>query len=398
MVEVVPAQHLLKRKRKGGTWNAFVQTQCAATAGRPDMRAVAEKYKKVKTDNGAEFQNLARLAKANTAVSKKPRRFRGYASIALSKTGLLQSFFKKSAGPQSSFYERGVAIVKQTEGTGTALAWASALQKLEAERVLKEEKEAMATLAEYESSLGKQQLEKMCSVYRFLNPQDFRALPLGPLVVLKHEPPVAETAVHATHVAFHDYRQSNLGASLSKFWEAWHTTVPDELAGGVGASSCESLCFKEGRCVCTGKGKLMLKFRKCLNSYLSSTARKKQNWKSLLRGGSLALKLQPGSLDVTSQEIGAPKICSVATAAASSTDMVADDGSLLLHIAMMYLSPVRATFQLLHRVPSMCTAAQNLAMPRTYTQELLSKLLVQKQSLPNISAQIFGIEQLDNWS
>eukprot|EP00971_Amphidinium_carterae_P184204 3657439-Amphidinium_carterae.1 len=343
--------------------------KCAATPGRPDFRALSAEFRELSASGSPLLDTLHSFGRAHTASAKvmRPKRLRGFTSKLVTSTGTL----RQQQQSKKTFCEQGVAILRQTMGSARAIdravVWAKQFEKHQREAATKAANSDAEALVTFAGSLGKQQIEDMAKQYSFVCMEHFKPLPFGDTVLLEHHPPLANTAIAAAHVALADYQRSNLGTKLSQFWESWHQTVPN--VASKEKTSQEPLCFREGVCFCTGRGTMLKRMRSSFNAFLSRIARHKLHWKGLLRDGSLVVEL--------CLTTGTESTCGLARAepmqGASYSSVVASSSSSsrgpqaepwLFHISMMYLSPIRATLQLLRKVPNPSSSAESLAMPR----------------------------------
>eukprot|EP00971_Amphidinium_carterae_P021526 424705-Amphidinium_carterae.2 len=342
-----------KRTPIGGTCRAFVRNMSDGKKGKPNFQKLHADYQELKASGGPLYDTLQALGRAHTVLGTS---FKRSCREALKRPALqrhvVRAFFEKCSG--KTFSETGWAIVKQTDqtevATRTAISLARACERLGREAKAAELHGALSSINQFVEKCGKEQVLTMSKIYKFVSPETFEAIPLVGSYFLQHTPPTQQDAITATNLAYHDYHRSNLGTSMSQFWSSLHDTVPDTAeAGQTSAASEETLCCKEGMCLCSGTGKQLKQFRTGFNAFLKAALAKNPGLKSLLQGGSLVVQFTVVSKHV----LGVSPAAAIASSSTSSACSSQGAMCTYFHLGLMYFSPFRATMHLVRICDSM---------------------------------------------
>eukprot|EP00971_Amphidinium_carterae_P351001 6491847-Amphidinium_carterae.2 len=343
-------------RRKVGAWRAFVKSKCGGVQGRPNMKALARHFKALKETGNPLYDTYVAMGVALSAVAVHKRRQK------MALVGKILAFQKSQSllfykrWCNSPFSDMVWAIERQFLGAegaiGKAITWARTFQREQMEAERRKVEQARLSLEQFTSTLGKTQIEDMSKVYGFVSPATFQPLPLGEVMLLRHTPPTRDHAVRATNTALMDQKRSNLGVCMSDYWQQWHETVDAKQAQEFRHEvDTERLCQKEGICLCCGDGLLLKKLRNAVNDFMKQAFKKQQSLKALCKDGSCVLEFSH-TMDtgIVADDLPSP--------AGAVRDEVPN---VFLHVAMLYLSPFRATYHCVQRVqsPSMDEAALN---------------------------------------
>ena len=336
----------LKKPSYGGSWRAWVRKHTADTKGRPDLRALAARYWDAKAGGpeAASLQQCVAMGNAaslqgkqigNTAFGVNRRQVRKN-TLALAVTALEHQLHGQSLPVQ---VDEIVKLANRLRGHCDAVKLCGLLARRQAEAQRIKNSRDQKILLDFDNSIGKQHVASLKESFPELDVKGFtfHAIPANKLSWFMVTTPAVKDAVTATAKMFSP-QAGSLGGKVSSCWQRLHDVVEPSLCQPMASLKREqgpSKCWQHNFCICCNKGKVVHRMR---NKFLKMLKQvfKFGEMKELLLAGSIMAKF---SLKDTSGDVG--------SASAHSNVEVHED-SLFLHIPLLYLSPYRATFHLVH--------------------------------------------------
>eukprot|EP00971_Amphidinium_carterae_P282985 5617604-Amphidinium_carterae.1 len=318
-------------KGKGGSWRAWIRWCSAGMTGRPDLAALASAYKLAKEKGSHMLQDIRSAGELATVMGQVPGRSRGSAFGQMR----TQRFFKQQAlnslwarTSTLSVAERANVIMQHTLSNrgslGPAISVAKALQRLDGQDRDARELAMFDTLETFQTSIGKQQTETLHGYLKDFKQQTFNAVPSGDLNTFEYCPESMARAQSACAWASCHSRMTNLGPMLEQQWEALHKRIDgDDMDYTQPPPLSQNKCCVAGTCLCSNTGKMLEQMRRRFDGVLKQDFKVATKRKLLLDGH-------------------------VVVECSTTPDRAGEEAvKTYLAVALMYLSPFRATFHLL---------------------------------------------------
>lgn len=322
---------------RGGPHRAFVRLRTVGTAGRPDLKLLAEDFRLQKAQNSPAYKQALAMASA----AKQARRFATSASqpffgpnskaIRRSRTQVAQLvLWRRTQGMREE--ERAIAIgehiVRQGLGLRDTLAMARAAIRVDTAQERAMHDAQQAALDAYQAGIGAKSLAQLRELLPCLKDFDLRPAPCGVAECFEVLPTPWQSVVDATAFA-HASGATNLGAALESDWKHRHQIVLEESCSSIASqgNDAPSQCYTAGVCLCSGPGKTLAQMGSALLAHMKKVFAPRSDARRLLLDGFIVLRLTgaPGTDD---EEEQIPRPC------------LADR---FFHIGLMYLSPFRPT-------------------------------------------------------
>ena len=318
-----------------------MRRETSGRVGSPDLRLLAQTFADLKQQGQLEdLKTQGELAKAASKVPSPGHRALG--SFGINKRELArrrwrlqcQSFHQQSL--ELSTFDTAEAILDHVQ---TPLSLTPALRLARATKALDkkvcglDELSSTQTLQQYASQEGSELLTWVAAALPFTQRNDWQRVPHPTLPLLAWKPKsVTSSAVTACKTACGRQGQP-LGAALERFWEEGHKTALGRGAEDderVTPSLSPSTCEDAGVCICRAEGLQLKKLRNRFLRTMKDVFETKESKKKLADGFIVAhFKAEGTPLQQEGEEAKAE--------------------SIYLHIALMYWSPYRPTFQFLEK-------------------------------------------------
>eukprot|EP00971_Amphidinium_carterae_P019674 387744-Amphidinium_carterae.1 len=225
------------KKRKcvgGGAWRAWTHHHLWGQKGqRPDLSTAASAYREAKATNALEYQNAVALGKRARAAARVKttsgssfgpsfRKVKRLVARQL-QTALFNQLHDKSQAEQADLLAKKLAHTDHS--LQDVLGMTRALNTMSTQVANQRSQEQLATLHEFETTIGKEQLQSLLAALPDLGFDNvLQPVPsaFGPAFVVKHQghESLAKTMDWATSTG-----KSNLPAALAQHWAHQHTAV-----------------------------------------------------------------------------------------------------------------------------------------------------------------------------
>ena len=336
-----------KKNRWAGAWRAYVRLVRLGSNGRADFGAMARAYRALPL---AELEQLRLLSAEGVKRRRRgeestfgPRRndVAKARTLARLRARWSQDVAASVRGREDELLKH--AVFNSVGDVAPVVVGVRALSRAEAARVRERERDVVATLAEFAS--GDAQQRALRGFTRLFPEGEELAgaiLPAPCAFGRMFEASTAnDEAVQAASRAVgwlsSNYKASNLGEHLDKFWSLAHSTFLErwgDMCTAVEDPPLDERCREAGMCICTGAG---LQWGAIQNSVYRSIKeaypRRTDARKQSLVGGACVLRFVREFRED------------------SDSDLVADDNPIehWLHCGMVYESPFRCTWHIVSR-------------------------------------------------
>ena len=277
-----------RRPGSGGAWRSWVRLHSKGAKGLAKSKELAGSYAVAKLRQTPEFLQAQQLGTAATGAARigrglGKRRRSSFCPAVVHKSShkqMLDNLWNDIQG--LSFVEQGLAIINKIvikpdlSNLNDAASMAKACQRQISQRKFQQEQDDIASLEAFSEKIGQKQVQSVCDRWPFLSKTMVKPMPAGEALCFQYQPPTVESAVHATAWAS-DHRNSNVGVSLSHFWEVVHETVVAK--NEASSSHSTSLCFQYGKCICQSRTRktMNLAFLQALKAFMKNPKVKNLN-------------------------------------------------------------------------------------------------------------------------
>ena len=255
-------------KGSGGSWRAFIKVKSSGKKGRANFKALSSEYAKVQIEDAEGFAFYRDMGASATAAAKaRP-------------SSKKSAFGRKSKELHRRALKRVAEQLWQAETTHTATARASdilnharvvgkplsyavkmaeAVRRQEAAAISQEEADDIASIQEFENTIGKQHLQDLVALVPALKPLDCKVLPSAGVRMLHVGQDIISQGVSTCGWAL-QHPETTLGKSLSESWVEQHVVVePAQCHPLLHGTKPTSKCYVAGHCLCSLAGKELQK-------------------------------------------------------------------------------------------------------------------------------------------
>lgn len=334
-----------KRGRRGfgGPWRAYVRQRSLGTKGTSSLRRIGEEYRSAIADGTLSASVIA----AGQAATIAGRHFAPKAGAsafgatgrqsARQRLGALAEGLSASTlcdTPEQSALALADALVVAGADVATSLRAARAASRRHAELQREKTANLQQKLDNFSQGAGADAVALITAGLQQPLPPTVRLHPVPSPMGLCFEvhPSTAEGVAGAVAWACAS-KEVSVGPSLRSFWSEAHETVDDENCAPLPErAQAMTECCKVGVCLCSEAGRLLRSLRASFLRRCKEAFPAQSDDRRSMVEGHVVVRLTD-------------KSAAADTAFLADLDMPRRD--VFLHIALLYLSPFRHTFQLL---------------------------------------------------
>lgn len=328
-------------------WRAYIRKESFGKKGTPNLAKLGEQYREGKATGTIDTATLHRLGQAATDRGRTDPPAAGASAFGPKGRQQKKKTFRDlrsalcASTKNLSIEDKAVAIggelVHASADVAIVLSLARSVIRDDARTLAQDSEARAAALQSWREEIGEAIVAQAVQDLPSLNDGRWIAVPFGKSVGLELRNVDGEDVGRVAAWAM-ACKATNIGHALRRHWAEDHETLmeedcavclPDEDA------KRKRICLDAGMCLCCDSGRMLYSFR---NKFLLSLKRAfppNSSGRASLVGGNILVKF-----------VRRPP------AGADYEAILADDDpyqEVFLHISLMYLSPFRPTFQLLHK-------------------------------------------------
>ena len=289
----------IQKRRKGGTWNAFVRLATFGRSGVPDLRAIAAMYHAEKRARSDLYRAAVSLGKAGDGVQKLVPRWKssfGLRTREVQRAALRQRRTRVYREvEQLEPAARSTALARHVVDSGAHLArglcLARGARRNEAAGKRKRDEDMAISLKKFRDGIGAAKLQEVAASRPLVGRAPLVPEPcsigVSARLLVAHED-VAKVLAWSVS----NEKKSTLGANLDKFWADLHVMVKDEDDVCEGPTEPPTKkCWQLGVCVCA-PGCVLQRRVNAVMSFIKAHCPANSKARAQLATGRLVLRLQ----------------------------------------------------------------------------------------------------------
>lgn len=333
-----------KRGRRGfgGAWRAYVRMKTLGANGRPDLSKLKEGYAAVVSEDGAEIEQCRRIGELARLSAERTMPKLGQSAFGPKSRDVMRNRLKLSRAALTNSIEglekeQGALVladrlVQMDANLPTCLSIARQALAAQGHRSAQHEREVDEKLREFDMGPGQCHRQHLQELVPAVKAEGLSALPCpGGLLFEVHG--AREASVTRTVAWALASKESNCSGALRRYWQEIHRASGAQMQEDDTGLGALGVCFKEGRCLCSGEGKVLKRLRDAFLRAIKLAFPAKTDMRRLIVSGFVVVKLT-----------GKPR--------EGSDAWVEEDNpvkELYFHIGKLRLSPFRPTLLLLNR-------------------------------------------------